>query len=185
MTLTERLARVKLLCCDWDGCFTDNHVYTFADGSEAVRTSRADGIGIKRLQALGIPVIVLTGEPPFYKGRKSIAAVRCEKLGIPIFHGEPKLPLLEQSAAYYRVSLGEAAYVGNDVNDLDCLGAVGFPFLVADHDLKMIPAPLCLMEYGTTSRAGGDAAVREVCDAIADAIEQHKPNLQRVAGALS
>lgn len=183
MTLQERLARVKLLCCDWDGCFTDNHVYTFGDGSEAIRTSRADGIGIERLKKLGVRIIVITSEPPFTAGHRSIVDVRCAKLGLEVRHA---IPPIDKLAHLYTLSddFEEVAYLGNDINDLPCLRVAGVPILVNDaepalHKVFSTPGGPYL------SRGGGDGAVREVADLIADAIEQHKPNLQRVAEALA
>ena len=80
MNLQERLASIKLLAMDFDGVFSDNHVYTFADGSEAIRTSRADGIGLERLRKLGVRLVVITGEP------EGIVDVRCQKLGLEVCH---------------------------------------------------------------------------------------------------
>jgi 3-deoxy-D-manno-octulosonate 8-phosphate phosphatase KdsC-like HAD superfamily phosphatase len=56
----------------------------------------------------------------------------------------------------------EAAFIGNDVNDLDLLKLVGLPAIVADahEDLDSLG---CFR----TRRKGGDGAVRELCDAIA------------------
>ena len=198
MTLQDRLARVKLLALDFDGVMTDNHVYTFADGSEAVRTSRADGIGIERLKALGIRVVVITSEPPFTAGHRSICDVRCAKLGLQVAHvnnGFTKLDILKSYMSIYpQLEMAEVAYVGNDVNDLECLQAIGVPFIPRDATEQLQRALGCYFQERAlmptvpngkmTEANGGDGAVREVADLIADAIEQHKPNLQRVAEAL-
>jgi hypothetical protein len=65
------------------------------------------------------------------------------------------------------VSLKETAYVGNDINDAQCLAAVGLPVIVADAH----PAVQHLAAYRTTW-PGGHGAVREVCDLIASVREQ-------------
>ena len=53
------------------------------------------------------------------------------------------------------------AYVGNDVNDVECLRLVGVPICVAD----AWPAARSAARY-VTARRGGDGAVREVCDLV-------------------
>jgi 3-deoxy-D-manno-octulosonate 8-phosphate phosphatase (KDO 8-P phosphatase) len=59
------------------------------------------------------------------------------------------------------ISLAEVAFVGNDINDLSCLSAVGLPVIVQDAHPDVIPYG----RYRTTS-PGGRGAVRELCDLI-------------------
>lgn len=166
MTLTERLAKVRLLVCDFDGVFTDNHVYTFADGSEAVRTSRADGIGIERLKKLGVHVEVLTSEPP------GIVDVRCQKLGVSVSHtgsAHNKLLILDALINLRSdFSYETTAYIGNDVNDLRCLRAVGFAFIPRQSELSQ---QMFRIPGAVECAPGGEGAVREICDLIAHGIE--------------
>ena len=58
----------------------------------------------------------------------------------------------------------QVAYVGNDVNDAECLRHVGLPICVADayQSVKGLARLI-------TRRRGGDGAVREVCDLILSA----------------
>jgi N-acylneuraminate cytidylyltransferase len=52
-------------------------------------------------------------------------------------------------------------YVGNDVNDLDCMRLVGCAVAVADaHPRALACADIVL------SRRGGHGAVRELCDLL-------------------
>jgi YrbI family 3-deoxy-D-manno-octulosonate 8-phosphate phosphatase len=59
------------------------------------------------------------------------------------------------------VSLEEIVFVGNDINDLPCLQAVGLPIVVHDAHPDVVAAALY-----RTSASGGRGAVREVCDLI-------------------
>ncbi|MCK5629372.1 MAG: HAD hydrolase family protein, partial [Nanoarchaeota archaeon] len=59
------------------------------------------------------------------------------------------------------ITLGEVAYVGNDINDIECLKAVGMPIVVADAQKDVLP----LGKY-KTKLCGGKGAVREICDMI-------------------
>jgi N-acylneuraminate cytidylyltransferase len=61
----------------------------------------------------------------------------------------------------------QIAYVGNDINDLECLRWVGMPIAVAD----AVPEVLAIAKIITTKR-GGHGAVREVCDLLLEAKRQ-------------
>jgi YrbI family 3-deoxy-D-manno-octulosonate 8-phosphate phosphatase len=63
--------------------------------------------------------------------------------------------------------MGATAFVGNDVNDLPVLRAVGVPIVVGDAH----PAVHSAARY-VTQRWGGQGAVREVCDLIADILAE-------------
>ena len=65
--------------------------------------------------------------------------------------------MLEQ----HQCSFEDAVFIGNDVNDAECLINVGLPIIVADSH----PDINHLAIY-TTKKNGGRGAVREVCDLI-------------------
>lgn len=148
--------RVRALILDFDGVLTDNTVTVNSEGVESVTCWRSDGIGTAAVQAAGVPVVVLSKE------RNPVVGVRCRKLGLPYHQGiDDKLPTLVTILADLGVPAEAAAYVGNDTNDLECLGHVGLPIVVADAH----PDTLGAAAYVTTA-AGGRGAVREVCDRI-------------------
>jgi YrbI family 3-deoxy-D-manno-octulosonate 8-phosphate phosphatase len=147
-------AGIRLVVFDFDGVFTDNTVWTDAAGNESVRCWRGDGLGLERLRTLAVPSWVLSTET------NPVVARRCEKVGIPFRQGlANKAEALEQLAQELDVALAETAYVGNDINDADCLRMVGVPIVVADAHPDVLP----LARLRTTT-AGGFGAVREVCD---------------------
>jgi len=53
------------------------------------------------------------------------------------------------------------AFVGNDINDIPALKAIGFPIAVADTYPEVLPHVLFC-----TEKPGGFGAVREICDLI-------------------
>jgi YrbI family 3-deoxy-D-manno-octulosonate 8-phosphate phosphatase len=160
--LRERLCKIKLVVFDFDGVFTDNMVYTFDDGSEAVRCWRGDGIGLKKLRQLGIPTMIVSSET------NPVVSVRAGKLGIRCIQNVyDKREVIETIAAEHNLDLKQIAFVGNDVNDLDCLRVVGLPIVVQDAQPEVVPAAA----YRTNAR-GGHGAVREVCDLIAAAVSR-------------
>ncbi|WP_428389747.1 KdsC family phosphatase [Mucisphaera sp.] len=153
----ERLPiQVKALVCDFDGVLTDNRVIVREDGMEHVVCDRSDGLGLQMLRDLGVHVGVLSKE------RNPVVQARCTKIGIDCIQGiDDKLPVLKRWAEERSVSLEELVYVGNDVNDVDCLAAAGCGVAVADAYEPAVHASDFLLE-----RSGGYGAVRELCDLI-------------------
>jgi len=147
---------VRLLVIDFDGVLTDNRVWVSEDGSEAVACHRGDGLGISRLRGEGIETVVLSTE------KNPVVSARCRKLGINCFQGlDEKVGTLHQIVRERELSLAQVAYIGNDVNDLSCLEAVGFPIVVADAHPDVLPAASFVL-----ARDGGQGAVREFCDML-------------------
>lgn len=153
-SLQERIRAIRLIAFDFDGVFTDNKVYVFADGAEAVCCYRGDGIGLEKLKRLGIATMIISTEV------NPIVGVRSKKLGIPCVQGcADKRAELERAAQERGLSLQQVAFVGNDLNDRTCLQNVGFPVVVQDAHPDVVELGL----YRTEAH-GGQGAVREVCD---------------------
>lgn len=150
----ERILAIRLVAFDFDGVFTDNAVYVFEDGSEAVRCFRGDGLGLQKLEQNGIKTIVISTET----GR--IVSVRCKKLGIRCIQScDNKLEALETVAKENGLSLTQVAYVGNDLNDLPCLKCAGLSMVVKDAHPDVLP-----YAHYQTKTLGGCGAIREICD---------------------
>lgn len=154
--LRERLAAIRLVVFDFDGVFTDNTVFVHQDGSEMVRCWRSDGLGLRKLDRLAINKIILSTET------NPVVSVRAAKLRIGCVQGlEDKCGTLVRVADERGVALAETLYVGNDINDRECLRAVGVAVVVADAHPDVVP----LAHYQTRT-PGGRGAVREVCDLL-------------------
>lgn len=153
-SLPARIRRTRLLGFDFDGVFTDNAVYVFEDGREAVRCYRGDGLGLRRLEQVGVlPVIVSSETNPVVLARSRKLQVRC-------VHGcTDKLAAVQELAAEQGLTLDQVGFVGNDINDAAVLARVGLAIVVQDAH----PDVLSLAHY-RTQRPGGYGAVREVCD---------------------
>lgn len=149
-------ARVELVALDFDGVLTDNYVLVGADGAEFVRCSREDGMGIALLQAAGVPVVVLSSE------RHPVVAARCRKLGVEchaslIDKGQALRELLQQR----KILSENVVFVGNDVNDIECLRLAGCGLVVADAHPAAVQVATAML-----ARPGGRGAVRELCDLL-------------------
>jgi 3-deoxy-D-manno-octulosonate 8-phosphate phosphatase (KDO 8-P phosphatase) len=159
-----KAARVKLVGLDFDGVMTDNTVYVFDDGREAVRCSRLEGYGLRRLIAAGAEPFIISTEV------NGVVTARAKKLNIGCIQDvSDKVAAMSELLAARGLDWSEAAFLGNDVNDTEVLSRVGLPAIVAD-------AHECVQGRGffETRRQGGGGAVREFCDAIAQVKEEKR-----------
>ena len=152
----DLLRPIKLLVLDFDGVMTDNRVLVMEDGREGVLCSRGDGFGFDLLRAINFPALVLSKEG------NPVVGARCRKLKIPCEQGiGDKLPVLERLVRERGLALAQVAYMGNDLNDLDCMRACGVAIAPSDAH----PAVLAIASVITNAQ-GGFGAVREICDLI-------------------
>lgn len=157
---TPNFSRVRLLILDFDGVLTDNRVLVNEEGLEAVFCHRGDGLGLEMLRDAGLEALVLSKE------RNLVVAARCRKLGLACHQGQDeKLTTLKGLCSERSLSKEQVAYVGNDVNDLECMSWVGLAVAVADAEPVVVKAA----DFVTRKR-GGLGAVREVCDLLLEAL---------------
>jgi len=143
---------------DFDGVFTDNTVYLDETGREMVRCNRGDGLGVARLKQArpDLALLILSSEA------NPIVQARAKKLGLPVAQGiEDKLVCLKKYCAQCGLSPAQVAYVGNDLNDIECMRFAGFSFAPAD----ATPAVACEADYVLQHR-GGQGALREMCELL-------------------
>lgn len=153
----DRLAQVQLLALDVDGVLTDGSLYYTERGEELKQFHVRDGQGIKLVQQVGITVALLSGNA------SAAVEYRARVLGIThVFLGlDDKLATLTALCTRLGITLGQVAFVGDDVNDLPALRAVGCPCTVAD---AMQENRACALYV--THLPGGRGAVRELCDIL-------------------
>lgn len=154
------LRQIRLVATDVDGVLTDAGMYYSESGDEWKKFNTRDGMGIKLLQRAGLITAIVTQE------RTRLVARRAEKLAIPELHQGvmDKLPLIREMAARHGFSLSQVAYIGDDVNDLESLKAVGFSASPADG----MPEIRRRVDY-VCRKKGGEGAVRELADMILEA----------------
>lgn len=157
-TLDEtNLSSIKMFLTDCDGCLTDGGMYYSEAGDELKKFNTKDGMGISNLRNAGIITGIITGEISEAVRR------RADKLHInELFLGvKDKLSVAKALCDTYNLSLDEVAYVGDDINDLELIKAVGFGCAVSNAMQVIKDAA----DY-VTSHRGGDGAIREVTDHI-------------------
>lgn len=146
----------RVVVTDFDGVHTDDTAWVDAAGTEHVRVSRSDGMGVALLRRAGVPVLILSTE------QNAVVRARADKLQVEVIHGvDDKAAVLQRWAAERGVDLAETAYLGNDVNDLPAMALVGWPVAVADARPEVLAAARFVL-----TRTGGAGAVRELADRV-------------------
>ena len=169
--LLERASGIRLLALDVDGVMTDAKIYFDSAGNELKAFNTRDGLGMKALQRCGIRLAIITGR------NSPMVAQRAAQLEIDfVFQGrtdklEAYMQLLDKSG----LEEHQICYAGDDWIDLPVLQRCGLAITVpsADREVKD-------RVHWVTTRAGGEGAVREMCDLILTAQGHHQRLLQEI-----
>ena len=154
---------IQMLVMDVDGTLTDGHIYIGAEGEMMKAFHVQDGYAIAHIlpEKKIVPVIIT--------GRSSkIVERRAAELKISHLHQgiTDKLSKLKEVAAALGISAEEIAYIGDDVNDLDCIRYCGLTACPAD----AVPVVRKAVDY-VCERNGGSGAVREFIDKFVSEME--------------
>ena len=158
--LSKKVKKIKLVATDIDGVWTDARMYVTPEGDWMKAFSTYDGMAVSMLHKKGIIVAILTSE------NTDIVIARAEKLKIKEVYVDEheKLKRLIYLSNKYKISMDEIAYIGDDLNDLEALKAVGFSALSGNSPIQ----DQITTDY-ITKRHGGYGAFRELADIIINA----------------
>jgi len=156
-SLIEKARKIKMVGTDIDGVWTDSKMYVTPNGEWMKAFSTYDGMATSMLKKRGIIVAILTGE------NSDIVRSRAEKLQINEVYVDEheKLKRLKYLSKKYDLSMEEIAFIGDDVNDLEVLNAVGLSGMAGNSPILNQFSP----DY-ITIRHGGNGAFREFADLI-------------------
>lgn len=144
---------IGLIIADVDGTLTDSGIYYDDNGNELKKFSTRDAAGFFASRVCGIKTMILTG-------RESGATTkRMKELQVDYVIQEikDKVSFLSMFMDENGFSKGNVAYVGDDLNDYECMRMSGFVGCPADalDEIKEIADYVATVE-------GGKGAVREV-----------------------
>lgn len=149
---------IKLFITDVDGTLTDGGMYYSETGDELKKFNTRDGMGLQMLSEKGIKIGIITSE------NTKIVENRVKKLNVDyLVQGKRdggKLAAAQELCAQLNITLDEVAYIGDDVNCVALLSAVG---------IKACPADACasakaIADIKVLTRKGGEGCVREFAD---------------------
>ncbi len=154
------MIKIKLFLTDVDGVLTDGSMYYTESGDEIKRFHTHDGMAFELLRNAGIKTGIITSENTQIVARRA-AKIKADYL----FQGKRdggKLAVAQQICTERGISLSEVAYIGDDINCLDLLQAVGMAACPANAVavIKNLPSIILL------EKKGGDGAVREFVELI-------------------
>lgn len=149
--------KIKLIVLDVDGTLTDGGIYYDSQGNEMKRFDAKDGLGIKIGIAAGLEFAVITGrESPMVERRVKELGIQHLLSGVQM-----KLPALKQLLAELQLCSDEVCYIGDDLNDLECMeyvGVAGCP-VDAEEEIKVV-------SQFVADRRGGYGAVKSCIKAL-------------------
>lgn len=148
---------IKLLVMDVDGTLTDGKIYMSANGEMIKAFNIKDGYAIARLGEKGIIPVIITGRS------SQILVNRCRELGINELHQgiDDKISKLLAICDKYQIEASNVAYIGDDLNDLECMKICGYSAAPAD----AVDVVLASVDYVCKHR-GGEGAVREFIEKL-------------------
>ena len=156
----EARKSIKLFLCDVDGTLTDGGMYYSENGDESKKFNTRDGMGFQLLREAGIKTGIITSEDT------KIVENRAKKLKVDfLYQGKRnggKLAVAKEVCTQLSITLDEVAYIGDDINCIELLEAVG---------IKACPADACesvkdMSCIRVMKNKGGKGCVREFIEEI-------------------
>jgi 3-deoxy-D-manno-octulosonate 8-phosphate phosphatase (KDO 8-P phosphatase) len=151
---------------DVDGTLTDGKIYMGQEGEIFKAFNVRDGYAIHELlPKYNIIPVIITGRI------SRIVENRAKEIGIThIFQGiDDKLEQLRKLVQEKNISLANVAYIGDDINDLECMKTCGLKGCPAD----AAPEIKNIADF-ISKKNGGEGAVREFIENIIKIIQREK-----------
>ncbi|MDR0425163.1 MAG: HAD-IIIA family hydrolase [Clostridiales Family XIII bacterium] len=169
-TIRKCLPAINLLVMDVDGTLTDGKIYIGESGEAMKAFNAKDGYAIcNLLPKHNITPVIITGRT------SKIVANRARELGVALlFQGvKDKLALLEEIASERGIGLDQIAFIGDDLNDLDCIKACGLSGCPSDAAYEVKAQADFVSE-----KEGGAGSVRDYVEWVLGKMgENHPPHL--------
>ena len=157
MDLVARARGLRLAIFDVDGVMTDGTLYIGAQGEAFKAFNILDGHGVKMLQGAGIAAAIISG--------RSSEAVTRRAAELAIAHVvqgcSDKVAAFEKLVGELRVEARAAAFMGDDLPDLEVMRRCGLAVAVANAVEEVKAAA-----HYVTRAGGGRGAVREFCELV-------------------
>ena len=149
---------IKMVVTDFDGVITDNCVYINEDFSMSRKLNFKDIMGFFLLKRNGIDISIISGE------KNSAIETMAQKFQITEIHQNIriKIDVLKDILKKYNLTQEEYVYIGDDVNDLECLNFAKYKITVP-HAVEKVKN---VDKIQITQSEAGTGAFREVADCL-------------------
>jgi YrbI family 3-deoxy-D-manno-octulosonate 8-phosphate phosphatase len=149
---------IKMVITDFDGVVTDNCVYINEDLTMSRKLNFKDIMGFSILKKNGFDIAIISGEA------NPAITILSQKFVITEVHQKIriKIDVLKAIIEKYNLTQEDYVYIGDDVNDLECLNYAKYKITVphAVEKVKMVDG------IQITQNAAGNGAFREVADCL-------------------
>ncbi|DAA81421.1 MAG TPA: hypothetical protein DCS44_00375 [Cyanobacteria bacterium UBA10660] len=149
---------IRMVVTDFDGVITDNCVYINEDFSMSRKLNFKDIMGFFLLKRNGIDISIISGE------KNSAIETMAQKFQITEIHQNIriKIDVLKGILKKYNLTQEEYVYIGDDVNDLECLNFAKYKITVP-HAVEKVKN---VDKIQITQNEAGNGAFREVADCL-------------------
>lgn len=147
-----------MLISDFDGIMTDNCIYIDENLKISRKVNFKDIMAVSRLKKAGFDVAFISGE------KNPVMDLLAQKFDIKENHQNirVKIDVLKLIVEKYNLKQGEFLYMGDDINDIDCLNFSDIKITVPN----ATPAVKRVEGIQITTEVGGSGAFREVADCL-------------------
>jgi len=149
---------IKMVITDFDGIVTDNCVYISDDGIMSRKINFKDVVGFYLLKKNNIDIAIISGE------KNSAIETIAKNLEIKEVYQRirDKLPIMKEIISRKNLSQEEYLYIGDDINDIECLNYAKYKITVPNSTEKV----KAIENIQITEHSGGTGAIREVADCL-------------------
>lgn len=151
------IPEIKMFLTDCDGCLTDGGMYYSENGDELKKFNTRDGMGFALLKKAGIVTGIITSEDVELNKRRADKL----KLDVLIQGCKDKLTAIHKLCEEKGINIENVAYVGDDINDIEAINAVGFGCCPAD-----AMGQVKTISNFVTEAKGGEGVIREIVEIL-------------------
>lgn len=149
---------IKMIVSDFDGIMTDGSIYISEDLKMSRRLHFKDLMALALLRKNNIGLIFISGE------KNPVIDLLAERFNLKETHQDIriKIDVLKSIIEKYNLKQGEFLYLGDDINDIECLNFSDVKISVpnASAAVKKVEG------IQITNESGGNGAFREVVDCL-------------------
>ncbi len=149
---------IKMVITDFDGVVTDNSVYISDDFSMTRRLNFKDIMAFSLLKKNNYKLGIISGE------KNAAIETLANKFQVEEVHQNIriKIDILKGIVEKYNLSEEEFLYIGDDVNDIECLEYAKYKITVP-HAVEKVKS---VKGIQITENSAGNGAFREVADCL-------------------
>lgn len=149
---------IKMVITDFDGVVTDNCVYIANDFTMSRKLNFKDIMAFSILRKNGYKIGIISGE------QNAAIETLAKKFQIEEIHQNIriKIDVLKDIVERYNLSKEEFLYIGDDINDIECLNFAKYKITVP-HSVQKVKE---VEDIQITENQAGDGAFREVVDCL-------------------